>query len=1290
MDTFGDVLKAAMLKAGADVFFEELEEMIEDSLLGVIFENFTVKVIQDMILGALEDARDELDLERAFANCSRGHGVDVEAVMWYGYETLSDVYADLEGQGLLDTHPNWRNAFDGNYYYSTDFLDLEESEHTNLKSEISGIAKHLLDDNSNKREVLDVFFDTKDPGEVKRQFAGMVAESLGTVRAFSEICDELGEFEFGFLTYCGDFRDSDYPLDVVRRMLRAAPDQFELNTNSTCTAANGVRLYNSEFFEGRAVPEHLRPWAYLIDEKADPVEWLQACKEAGARTAVPSTTYTQLLETYEKDRLDFDAIVYVPRATSNTRISVSDNCTLIIHTREFLENLNQYEFLENFMSPEQGLEDTIHHDLLSDVVLEDIYGRVDRILWFVGQTTRTNLTLPVEAEVREVRPNSGFTEIVDYLGPYFGFGSLTRIYARIPNHTSLEMCDMHRTARYARNLYVDDLVMRRGKLHLDRELLDFINSEYPELGLYGYSSRYSYVCLETAADDVAVVATIDANFYEAPHSKQIYFKKGGNIIAVLRAGGSPPSSGGVHGFEEFTNYNVVIYTDVDTYKHGLQSQDVLHYIGWQNPKKLYKDSNFMAYSYLYMFLYQILGRFGEHVQSDSASQTLPLGAMFEVYFEENPPQNPRQFLERGKDLLMESRHPLIPPSTTYATRTGFFTSPYIGTLSPKDFDPYKSPLRFLYSFIDTYTKPLAILYNAVQFGTGPRPNPELRSSKTNLTSNYPLNYSDGSWIAVYLQSLSESQGVAFSEASHLREGANPPTEQVLQELARFTEHAEVREYFEILELRNTLEALRKGTVDVEIEYPAAMRDRGRGLVDILEPLMNEGNMQSRSDFKQKEVFDLEGGFDMSPFSQQLVAAITFFSKFASLAMGPFIVGIEESRFYTLFMRGDSSPQAPVKNSADLRDLLEFPVVTSGVRKIVKNKDVATVIGTERVRLPFTRSNLSKNLVPLDLIRYLISEVFPDTYTFRPMGMDARAKLPSRERLSLGAYVSIFTALIHANKTFLGLQSADQYGAAQAVLSPYSVDFSDLRSESGEVDLSDFTYIVRQATADIDVYDDEGALSPASADTIKERFRNLSAAYSICIGQISSYAEDAAKEDLEVFTFFESNTNVSTLGFSLKGEHDGTYMYSIVDSNGQNNDSCDSFGPEAAQFIINWLADTVLTYTISEDDLVDILDGAQDELPTAKIDFELNDYNVQGLFRICAAYTDSPVGFCTRLKPIFENFSLEQIAAATPILREIDFFKYLLESDPAVSADVRTSLYSNELSAYSEPLFRAVK
>jgi hypothetical protein len=349
-----------------------------------------------------------------------------------------------------------------------------------------------------------------------------------------------------------------------------------------------------------------------------------------------------------------------------------------------------------------------------------------------------------------------------------------------------------------------------------------------------------------------------------------------------------------------------------------------------------------------------------------------------------------------------------------------------------------------------------------------------------------------------------------------------------------------------------------------------------------------------------------------------------------------------------------------------------------------------VIGAERTRLPFTRANLSKNLVPLDLIRYLISEVFPDTYAFTPMGMDAHTKLPSKERLSLGAYVSIFTSLIHANKTFLGLQSADQYGAAQAVLSLYSVDFSDLRSESGEVDLSDFTHIVRQATADLDMYDDEGALSPASEDTIRERFRNLSAAYSICIGQIQSYAEDAAKEKLEVFTFFENDTNVSTLGFSLKGELNGTYKYSIVDSNGQNNNSCDSFGPEAAQFIVNWLADTVLTYTISEDDLTAILEGEQDELPTAEIDFVLNDSNVQNLFRICAAYTDSPVGFCTRLASIFENFSVEQIEAATPILAEIDFFRHLLESEPAVSADVRQSLYSNELSVYSKPLFRAVK
>ena len=58
--------------------------------------------------------------------------------------------------------------------------------------------------------------------------------------------------------------------------------------------------------------------------------------------------------------------------------------------------------------------------------------------------------------------------------------------------------------------------------------------------------------------------------------------------------------------------------------------------------------------------------------------------------------------------------------------------------------------------------------------------------------------------------------------------------------------------------------------------------------------------------------------------------------------------------------------------------------------------------------------------------------------------------------------------------------------------------------------------------------------------------------------------------------------------------------------------------------------------------------------------------------------------------IFENFTVEQIAAATPILAEIDFFKYLLESRPEVSADVRQSLYSNKLSAYSKPMFRAVK
>jgi hypothetical protein len=176
-----------------------------------------------------------------------------------------------------------------------------------------------------------------------------------------------------------------------------------------------------------------------------------------------------------KDLLDFDAIVYAPRAKSNSSISVPDNCAVIIHTRGFLEDLNQYEFLENFMSPEQGLESTIYHDHLFDVALEGIHGRVDIILWFVGQGTRSNLALPADTDVREVYVNSGFAEMVDYLEPTFGWDS-TSIYARIPNHTYLEKSDM-RKAICARSLYVDDLVMRLGKLHLNRELLDFIDYE---------------------------------------------------------------------------------------------------------------------------------------------------------------------------------------------------------------------------------------------------------------------------------------------------------------------------------------------------------------------------------------------------------------------------------------------------------------------------------------------------------------------------------------------------------------------------------------------------------------------------------------------------------------------------------------------------------------------------------------------------------------------------------------------------------------------------------------------
>ena len=243
--------------------------------------------------------------------------------------------------------------------------------------------------------------------------------------------------------------------------------------------------------------------------------------------------------------------------------------------------------------------------------------------------------------------------------------------------------------------------------------------------------------------------------------------------------------------------------------------------------RFYKDSNLIAYSYLYIYIPQIGGRFSEHLQKGGISSTFPLGSIMASFVGENQTDiSPQQFLKRGKSLGMERIYPLrkvqkyeyearsnIPWLNIDVKKAGLDPygdgeqfNPFLN-YTPKSLDP---ACRYLYSFIDFYTRPLALLYQVLHSKTSTqesRKNPflDLKHKTFSFTGNTTK------WQETYKGLIKASQDTTFWEGSRANPSAYPTFKEddIPQEIEYFIQNADVREYQDLRELGREMQPMKK-------------------------------------------------------------------------------------------------------------------------------------------------------------------------------------------------------------------------------------------------------------------------------------------------------------------------------------------------------------------------------------------------------------------------------------------------------------------------------------------------
>lgn len=1355
MDTLSDVVQTALTRFLIKTTLNGVHSDIEGTFLGEIVDTFTFMPFHTFVytqLGEIEFDFDE-QMDTSIGDYCRSL-VENDTYILDVYDKALNI-KDSEDAAVKSKHSEILKIIDDNRIYYSDYSSIENTNYTKLHERISDIEE-LFDidyrgsvgiDSDEFNDAIKFYFD-KDADHLFRKI------------------DELPK---GLMSKFDN--DSEVHFDILHTFISEVIelDDSLLSLNAEggfCSSLYTYNTYKDLYFQNKKMPSHLTPICRL--GRNGNIEEAIKLKAAGCRIATHYNYLEELLTSV--DHINLFDFIYVGQRSIHSNFDIqsvyyglSDFEGTLVFNNATTHDLA--EFMSDFYAPECSLYE---HDYLN-FKGEDQYNVQIKFKTFaIDKQPKATVRIFTFFEdlLFYTTPTSQFKELdlVNPLSRYedtscdtglalMSFNTIRRYNKSqsldvgadaidavafeidVPNEIPIfgldEFLKYRRISAFAQSVYMDEYIVTSNSLKIDHNFYTALRNVYPSLlnenTILGQSKTQFAFNLKLKEPNTVVVLNKDRDAYpfivtQSDSLMSIVLNLDSETYKKFSSLKPQTFDTAIHQFTREAAFN---YTKLNTnFDTGIATDSYFSNLFGFKGNKLYRNSNFIAYSYIYLFVPQIIGRFGEHVQNHILSQTLPLGTVIDEYFAstENPPKNPKQFLETAKYFNSKGINPIAPVENYSST---VFTSSKFADLTENEFATYMSPIRFLYSFIDTYTKPLSILYNALQFSSA-RANPELRTDRANITNNYKLNYSDGSWVEEYLKSLDNSQGSEFASGSLFLEAEYVSVELIESEVQRFLESAEVKEYFEISTIKDLTSyrlPIYKEVCEKVTSTKAFEDSKGKLYLtkifeyNTVDNIIDARMLKDSSEFTPISVFDNEGAFEASPFSQQLTASITFISKLASFVIGTFYTeDFEDSSFCKLFMSGDSSSNAPVKNTIDFRDILRFPVITKKISKLIKNPIVKFSVGGRQVERRLATANLTKQIIPLDLIRYLIKEHFSDTYEFVPMGIDARSKIPSTKRMSLGAFSSIFICLAASKKRFLDLQDASIYGPAIAVSSNEIVDFDEYKEEEDEesgsislVDFRKFDYVIRQATASVDEYGSQDtSLFTASDDEIAGRLSNLSSAYSICIGQAGfNYISDAQNKQLDVFTFFNGDENLSTLGFKPNRQGYGNVqVYSIVDSNGGDNRSCTENDAEGCQFILNWLASVVLGNIISKSEIQEIMQGNTDLKINPKFELDLGYVGISSLFKmnnnvrfkyIKSGDTENVmryVGACTQMRDVFEGYSDEEVSLFAEYAKRNlcgdNFFSMLFgeETDTWSYKLDNQDIIENIVTVYKKPLFRA--
>ena len=518
--------------------------------------------------------------------------------------------------------------------------------------------------------------------------------------------------------------------------------------------------------------------------------------------------------------------------------------------------------------------------------------------------------------------------------------------------------------------------------------------------------------------------------------------------------------------------------------------------------RLGKNINFLATSCLALWVPQILARFEEHMQANVAIQKAPLGVAMDIVSGTHCP-SPRDFLI-AKD---------------YGILWRFFQSYFDGWLGPDsgkycapnvDLGAHKPAIRYLYSFIDFYTKPLALLHNVAlnpkQYDV--RENPYLKDTKA-LACSYAIKPMS-KWLEVYKQALGVSQ--RDTSWSHLMNLESVSIADVERELELFSKNATVFEYDDLFDAKDDSKTRFETFMDKE-----SYRDG-----DILPEYLREFKVNSAfkenieaylqvltspSKMEMGYFYDPQGGSTFDIFSQKLNASIEFFAKVWTFKFATGFEDISKSKFFKNYIKG-SNPN--IKHVVDISELLEMGTFSTSVKKILDNKSVQVGEG-EREKL--CGANFKKNIMPYYPIHYSL-KIFPRIKgsVFGNLPSEPQNAQTTQERLSLGAYVSTLNFIRIAQQAYnIDTLSLEQFGPVAMKKRVSATTSFAIVQQDAFLDESE-PHLTRD-------------LQSASQKTqITSRLGNITKNYNICIGQSGQrYLRKTLQGTAHVFGLFEPNS-----------------------------------------------------------------------------------------------------------------------------------------------------------------------